>query len=332
VTFKKRDILFFIILSILLVVSVITHLFSGQISVTIGDFYDSLTNFDHENTKQLIAREFRIPRITMAILAGAGLSIAGMLMQTLFNNPLAGPYVLGINSGSSLMVALSLMSGFSIFQSDLGIIFSALAGALVFGFIILGVSSYVKSHISLLLIGLMLGSFTSAFITVLQSLSTAQELKAFTIWTMGSLQQTQFDQLPIIILFFSIGIILSLYLIKPLNVLVLGEKTTEILGMNIRRIRLVVIIVTALFTGLITAFCGPIAFVGLAVPNLTRIVFKTQSHAVLLVANFFFGAIFLVLADTIIQLIEKTISLPINAFTSLIGAPLIILIVIKRLK
>lgn len=331
-TFKKRDILFFIILSILLVVSVIAHLFSGQISISIGDFYDSLTNFDHENTKQLIAREFRIPRITMAILAGAGLSIAGMLMQTLFNNPLAGPYVLGINSGSSLMVALSLMTGFSIFQSDLGIIFSALAGALVFGFIILGVSSYVKSHISLLLIGLMLGSFTSAFITVLQSLSSAQELKAFTIWTMGSLQQTQFDQLPIIILFFSIGIILSLYLIKPLNVLVLGEKTTEILGMNIRRIRLVVIIVTAMFTGLITAFCGPIAFVGLAVPNLTRIVFKTQSHAVLLIANFFFGAIFLVLADTLIQLLEKTISLPINAFTSLIGAPLIILIVLKRLK
>lgn len=331
-TFKKRDLVFFLVLSILLIVSFFVHLFSGQIPVSFSDFTQSLFNFDEENIQQLIAREFRIPRITMTLLAGGGLAVAGMLMQTLFNNPLAGPYVLGINSGSSLLVALALMSGISFFSSDLGIIFSALSGALLFGFIILGLSLYVKSHISLLLIGLMLGSFTGAIITVLQSMSSAQELKAYTIWTMGSLQQTQFDQLPIILLFFIIGISLCIFLIKPLNVLVLGEKTTEILGMNIKRIRILTITVTALLTGLITAFCGPIAFVGLAVPNLTRIVLKTQSHGKLLVANLLFGAFFLVIADTIIQLLEKTIALPINAFTSLIGAPLIILIVLKRLK
>lgn len=331
-TFKKRDLVFFLVLSILLIVSIFVHLFSGQIPVSFSDFTQSLFYFDEENIQQLIAREFRIPRITMTLLAGGGLAVAGMLMQTLFNNPLAGPYVLGINSGSSLLVALALMSGISFFSSDLGIIFSALSGALLFGFIILGLSLYVKSHISLLLIGLMLGSFTGAIITVLQSMSSAQELKAYTIWTMGSLQQTQFDQLPIILLFFIIGISLCIFLIKPLNVLVLGEKTTEILGMNIKRIRILTITVTALLTGLITAFCGPIAFVGLAVPNLTRIVLKTQSHGKLLVANLLFGAFFLVIADTIIQLLEKTIALPINAFTSLIGAPLIILIVLKRLK
>lgn len=331
-TFKKRDLVFFIVLSVLLIVSLFAHLFSGQFPVSFSDFTQSLFHFDEENIQQLIAREFRIPRITMTLLAGSGLAVSGMLMQTLFNNPLAGPYVLGINSGSSLLVALALMSGFSFFSSDLGIIFSALSGALLFGFIILGLSLYVKSHISLLLIGLMLGSFTGAIITVLQSMSSAQELKAYTIWTMGSLQQTQFDQLPIILLFFVIGISLCIFLIKPLNVLVLGEKTTEILGMNIKRIRILTITVTALLTGLITAFCGPIAFVGLAVPNLTRIVLKTQSHGKLLVANLLFGAFFLVIADTIIQLLEKTIALPINAFTSLIGAPLIILIVLKRLK
>lgn len=331
-TFKKRDLVFFLVLSILLIVSIFVHLFSGQIPISFSDFTQSLFNFDEENIQQLIAREFRIPRITMTLLAGGGLAVAGMLMQTLFNNPLAGPYVLGINSGSSLLVALALMSGISFFSSDLGIIFSALSGALLFGFIILGLSLYVKSHISLLLIGLMLGSFTGAIITVLQSISSAQELKAYTIWTMGSLQQTQFDQLPIILLFFVIAISLCIFLIKPLNVLVLGEKTTEILGMNIKRIRILTITVTALLTGLITAFCGPIAFVGLAVPNLTRIVLKTQSHGKLLVANLLFGAFFLVIADTIIQLLEKTIALPINAFTSLIGAPLIILIVLKRLK
>lgn len=328
----KKDVLFFLILSISLIALMSLHLFSGKLPVSMKDFYDSMFNFDVNNTQQIIAREFRIPRLTISLLAGAGLAVSGMLMQTLFNNPLAGPYVLGINSGSSLLVALSLMTGFSFFHSDLGIIFSALLGAMIFGFIILGVSYYLKSHISLLLVGLMLGSFTGAIITVLQSMTTAQELKAYTIWTMGSLQQTQFEQLPIIILIFIIGIIVCIFLIKPLNVLVLGEKSSEILGINIKRVRILTISVTAILTGLITAFCGPIAFVGLAVPNITRIILKTQSHGKLLVANILVGALFLVISDSIIQLLENYIQIPINAFTSLIGAPIIILIVIKKLK
>lgn len=332
ITSKNRGSLIFIGLSILLAFSIFLHLFAGQTDIGLSDFFQSLYNYDAGNTNQLIAREFRLPRLFMALFAGAGLSISGMLMQTLFNNPLAGPYVLGINSGSSLLVALSLMTGVSFFQSDLGLVFSALTGALLFGLIILGISLYVKSHISLLLIGLMLGSFTGAFITVLQSLSSVQELKAFTMWTMGSLQQTQFDQLPIILIFFAFGILAMLFLIKPLNILVLGEKTSEILGMNIKQIRFLVIIVTALFTGLITAFCGPIAFVGLAVPNITRIIFRSQSHGKLIIGNILIGSLFLVIADSIIQQLENIVPLPINAFTSLIGAPLIILIVLKRLK
>lgn len=331
-TFKKRDLFLFLSLLLVLTLAILLHLFSGQIHITLNEFWNALFNFDQNNTQHIIAREFRIPRMSMAIFAGAGLSISGMLMQTLFNNPLAGPYVLGINSGSSLFVAFTMMTGVSFFQSDLGIISSALIGALVFGFIILSFSLFVKSHISLLLIGLMLGSFTGSIISILQTFSTAQELKAFTMWTMGSLQNVQLHQLPIILLLFSFGILLCLFLIKPLNVLVIGEKTASFLGMNIKMIRIATISVTALFTGLITAFCGPIAFVGLAVPNLTRYLFRSQSHGKLIVANLFIGALFLVLSDTIIQLLEHKIQLPINAFTSIIGAPLIILIVLKRLK
>jgi iron complex transport system permease protein len=329
---KKRDLFLFILLSSVLVLAIFLHLISGQIAISFSEFSAAIFHFDPNNTKHIVALEFRLPRVTMALLAGAGLSISGMLMQTLFNNPLAGPYVLGINSGSSLFVAFSMMTGFAFFQTDFGIITSALIGALIFGFVILGFSLFVKSHISLLLIGLMLGSFTGSIISILQTFSSAQELKAFTMWTMGSLQHVQLQQLPIILLLFMLSVFLCLFLIKPLNVLVLGENTTAALGMNVKRIRIATISITALFTGLITAFCGPIAFVGLAVPNVTRYLFRTQSHSKLLVANFFLGAIFLLLSDTIIQLLEHKIQLPINAFTSIIGAPIIILIVLKRIK
>ena len=155
---KKRNLFLYFVFFLILIISIIGHLFSGQINISFSDYFDSIFNFDSENMNQLIAREFRIPRLTMALIAGAGLSISGMFMQTLFNNPLAGPYVLGINSGSSLFVAFTMMTGLSFFQTDFGIITSALIGALVFGFIILAFSLFVKSHISLLLIGLMLGA------------------------------------------------------------------------------------------------------------------------------------------------------------------------------
>jgi iron complex transport system permease protein len=329
---KNRDVYFYTFLLVTLVLASVGHLFSGVIPITFENYSDALWDFDPQSTPQLIAREFRIPRLVISMLAGSALAVSGMLMQTLFNNPLAGPYVLGINSGSSLFVAFSLFSGFSIFSSDLGIVASALLGAFVFGSILLGFSMHTKSQVSLLLIGLMLGSFTTAIITVLQSTTQAEELKAFTIWTMGSLQHVQFEQLPLLLLIFSGALLLCLLLIKPMNVLILGEKTTELLGFNIRKIRLLTITITAIFTGLITAYCGPIAFVGLAVPNITRMLFRTQSHGKLLVANLVNGALFLVLSDIIIQLVEPIVTIPINAFTSLIGAPILMLIVLKRIR
>jgi len=320
-----------LILVILLPIVAFLHLFSGDISIHFSEFYDAMTHFDSENTNQIIVKEFRFPRLMMGIIAGGGLSIAGLLMQTLFNNPLAGPNILGINSGSSLFVAFSLMSGIPFFNSDFGTIISALIGAFAFGLVILAFSMVVKSHVSLLLIGIMLGSFTGAFVSILQSLSNPEDLKMYIMWAMGSLQQVEFSQLPIILIFFIIGIISCLFVVKSLNALVLGENQALMLGIKVKHIRIILIGITAVLTGLITAFCGPIAFVGLAVPNLVKLLFKTQSHQTLLIGCLLTGSIFLLVCDIFVQLLESSIHIPINALTSIIGAPFVIVIVLKRL-
>ena len=327
---SKNKILFFSLFLLLPIVSIV-HLFVGEINLTFSDFYNSLFKFKSSNTNHIIFQEFRIPRLIMGIIAGSGLSIAGLLMQTMFNNPLAGPYVLGINSGSSLFVAFSIMTGIPFLTSDIGTISSALIGAFIFGLIILSFSFVVRSHVSLLLIGIMLGSFTSAFVSILQSMSDASQLKLFTMWAMGSLQQVEMAQIPLILTFFIIGVIASLFVIKPLNALILGETQVLMLGIHIKYIRLVLIIITAILTGVITAYCGPIAFVGLAVPNLVKLLFKTQSHGVLLFGCFLIGSLFLLLCDISVQLLESTVHIPINALTSIIGAPFVIVIVLKRL-
>ncbi len=310
----------------------IFHFMSGNLTLTFSDFFNSLFSFDETNTAQLIAREVRIPRMFTAIIAGAGLSVAGLLMQTLFNNPLAGPYVLGINSGASLFVACSIMTGIPFLSSDLGVITNALLGAFIFGLIISLFSEIVRSQISLLLIGLMLGSFTSALVSLLEVSSDAQELKVFTLWALGSLSRIQFDQIPLIFSVFIIGMGGSLLLIKPLHLLVLGHEQAKLLGLNYRRMRFTIIGVTAILTGLITAFCGPIAFVGLAVPNLVRMLLKSQHHGLLILSSALVGGIFVLLCDAIIQLLENHVLIPINVFTSIIGAPLVVLLILRKLR
>lgn len=310
----------------------ILHFMSGHLDLGSSDLWNALFHFDPENTNQLIAREVRIPRMFTAIIAGAGLSVAGLLMQTLFNNPLAGPYVLGINSGASLFVAFSIMTGIPFLSSDFGIITNALLGALVFGLIISVFSEIVRSQISLLLIGIMLGSFTGAIVSLLEVSSDASELKVFTIWSLGSLSRIQFEQIPLISSIFFAGILGSILLIKPLNLLVLGQEQAKLLGLNYRRMRFFIIGVTAILTGIITAYCGPIAFVGLAVPNLVRILLKTQHHGLLIVSCAFIGGIFVLLCDALIQVMENSMLIPINVLTSLIGAPIVVLLILRKLR
>ena len=310
----------------------------GTLNLTVGQFdldfslmKEALFNFDSTDTYQVIFRDFRLPRLIIGIIAGSGLAISGLLMQTLFNNPLAGPYILGINSGASLFAAISIMTGVSFFSSQFGTISSALLGAFIFGLIILGFSLLIRSKVSLLLIGVMLGSFSGALITVIQSMSDAFQLKKFTIWTMGSLQQVNFEDFPIILLFYVLALILLIFTIKPLNAIVIGEEQAAILGVRVKVVRIVLIFITAILTGLITAYCGPIAFFGLAVPNLVKLLFKTQNHKMLILGSFVFGILFLLLSDWLVQLLWSDIHLPLNAVTSLIGAPFVILIILKKL-
>jgi iron complex transport system permease protein len=206
----------------------------------------------------------------------------------------------------------------------------ALFGALVFSGIIVFFSLFVKSQVSLLLVGMMLGSFTSAIIQIIQLSTHADRLKAFTLWGFGSLQQVNFNQLGIILLVFLIGIVSLLALIKPLNVFVLGEKTAKTLGFKVTQIRVGIIVVSAIFTGLITAFCGPIAFIGLAVPNITKLIYKTQNHTHLLLGTALIGALTLILCDLTILWLEPYFVLPLNGITALIGAPIVVWIILKR--
>ncbi|MFZ9028899.1 MAG: FecCD family ABC transporter permease [Crocinitomicaceae bacterium] len=328
-TWSRSHIIALVIGGLLIPVLLIVHLIIGDLDVSLNDIFGSLNN--SESTSYQIIWEFRFPRVVMAAIAGACLSIAGLLMQTLFNNPLAGPYVLGINSGSSLLVALTTMTGFTFFQSDVANIFSALVGAFLFGLVILAFARWIKSTISLLLVGLMLGSFTSAFIALMQSKADLQSLKSFTMWSLGSLQNVALDQLPTILLTFIIGLIIAALIVKPLNNLVLGESHTKLVGYNVKQLRIVIIAITAVFTGLVTAFCGPISFVGLAVPNILRIALKTQNHAVLLIGTVVFGASFVMICDLIIRISSDFIHIPINVLTALIGAPVVVVILIKKL-
>ena len=328
-TWSKSHIIALVIGGLLIPILLIAHLIIGELDVSVGDVFGSFSNI--ESTYYQIIWEFRFPRVLMAAIAGSCLSIAGLLMQTLFNNPLAGPYVLGINSGSSLLVALTTMTGFTLFQSDVANIFSALVGAFLFGLVILVFARWIKSTISLLLVGLMLGSFTSAFIALMQSKADLQSLKSFTMWSLGSLQNVALDQLPIISFTFILGLIIAALIVKPLNNLVLGESHTKLIGYNLKQLRIVIIAITAIFTGLVTAFCGPISFVGLAVPNILRIALKTQNHAVLLIGTVVFGASFVMICDLIIRLSSDLIHIPINVLTALIGAPVVVVILVKKL-
>lgn len=319
-----------IFLVAILFIFVLFDLTLGSVSVSFNDIFNGTLDYDPNVTEELTVRLFRIPRVVTAVLAGIALSISGLLMQTLFQNPLAGPYVLGINSGASLMVGLSTMTGFHFFLNDFGLVASALVGALGAGLFILFCSVYVKNKVSLLLVGIMFGSFAGALVSVIQSYSNPDDLKIFMLWSFGSLQNVQFEQLGFLTLIVLIGVTLSLFLIKPLNLLVLGDKSASFLGVSIKTTRFFIVLVTAILVGTITAFCGPIAFVGLIVPNIIKMIYKTTNHLHLLLGSLLMGALMIVICDVIMQLLQPTLTLPLNALTALMGAPVVVWIILKR--
>lgn len=317
-------------LSVALFVFFLFDLTLGSVDVSYSDIYNGIFNYNSKVSEELTVRIFRIPRVITALLAGMALSVSGLLMQTLFQNPLAGPYVLGINSGASLMVGLSTMTGFHFFSNDFGLVASALIGAFGAGLFILFCSIYVKNKISLLLVGIMFGSFAGALVNVIQSYSNPDDLKVFMLWSFGSLQNVQFEQLGFLSSTVIIGIVLTFFLVKPLNLLVLGDRNASFLGVSIKSTRFFIVLVTAILVGTVTAFCGPIAFVGLIVPNIIKLIYKTTNHLHLLIGTILMGGLMIVICDVLMQALQPIVHLPLNALTALMGAPVVVWIILKR--
>ena len=295
-------------------------------------------NTEHPEYATIIYR-FRIPKALTALFAGFALSVSGLQMQTVFRNPLAGPYVLGISAGASLGVALLVM-GLSTFTvvSQIGvlgnwsIVLAAWLGSGLILFLILIVSIRVKDIMTILILGIMFGSATTAIVSILQYFSNESMLKAFIVWTMGSLGGVSLTQLKVLIPSIIIGLVITFLLIKALNAMLVGENYAKSMGLNVRLSRFLIFFSTSLLAGSITAFCGPIGFVGIAVPHIARIVFRTANHKVLLPGTMLLGGIVLLLSDIISQLPGHERTLPINSITALVGIPVVIWIIIRNKK
>jgi iron complex transport system permease protein len=330
----------FILLLLLVIVLWFTNISFGSVSIPFTDVFAVIFGDDTiKDSWQTIVLDFRIPKAITAILVGSGLSISGLLMQTLFRNPLAGPFVLGISSGASLGVAL-LILGSSIFGGVfLSISFSnwaiaiaaSLGSFLVLSAVILAANK-VRNTMSILIIGLMFGSFTSAIISMLSYFSEAQEIQQYIFWSFGSLGNLSWDELTIFFSVYLIGLIGVFAIIKPLNSLLLGENYAKSLGVNVKQSRIIILVITSLLTGVITAFSGPIAFIGLAVPHLAKLIFTTSNHKILIPATALTGALVLLICDIIAQVPTSEFTLPINAITSLFGAPVVIWLLIRKKK
>ena len=279
--------------------------------------------------EQNILHAIRLPKAITAILAGAALSVSGLIMQTLFRNPLAGPYTLGVSSGASLGVALLTMLGaFSIQLSAVSIPFAACAGAIAVLLLVLAVSRRVTNNVSLLIVGLMFGSIASALVSLLQNFANPDALKLFIVWTLGSLSSVGWGDMQMLLPILLVGTLFVLLTVKPLNGLLLGEDYARGLGINVSRTRLYIVLATGLLAGGVTAFCGPIAFIGVAVPHIARGIFNTSNHRITLPASALIGACLLLICDVLCSLFIYP--LPISTVSALFGAPVIIWIILKN--
>jgi len=276
----------------------------------------------------------RLPEVCICIVAGAALAVAGLLLQTFLNNQLAGPSILGLTSGSHLLVALTTMASASLTPelAKISITGAAAIGALGFGLIIILLSNSLKSKVSLLLVGMMLGTFVSAITSVIVTKADPSAIKAFTLWGYGTLTQVELIDFQIILPVIGVCIVLSVLLCKQLDALQLGESQAIYLGVNYNRTKWLILIVVSILTGVITSYCGPIAFVGLIVPNVVRMLYRTGKHRFLLVYCLIWGAVVLVLCDLIKLVLDPYIAIPINGLTSLMGAPIVVLLILKQSK
>ena len=329
---KQRSTTLFIILSLLLVILFVLDLLIGSVHIPLRDILGALFGGDVDASTRLIVLDIRLIKAIVAILTGMALSVSGLQMQTLFRNPLAGPYVLGINSGASLGVALFILGmpllgiATNSTMSSIGTAGAAwLGSALILAFVA-SVSTRIKDIMVILILGMMISSGVSAVVQILQYLSNEEALKSFVIWTMGSLGDVTTNQLHLMLPAVLLGLVVSVAVIKPLNLLLLGEQYARTMGLNVRRARYLIFLSTTLLAGTVTAFCGPIGFVGLAIPHIARMLFSNADHRILLPASALCGAVTLLICD----IVSKSLTLPINTITALLGIPIVIWVVIRN--
>ena len=334
---RRLHITLFVLIAVVLVVASFGDLLLGTTLIPLDEVWAVLVGESTNANYVKIITELRLPKIVVAILSGVALSVSGLQMQTLFRNPLAGPYVLGINSGASLGVALftlampmfGLASGSMIVR--LGLTGMAWIGSAVILMLVMSLSRKIKNINTILIIGMMLGSAISAVVGVLQYVGSEASLKAFVVWTMGSLSTVTRGDIAIFAPAVALGLLLSVVAIKSLNMLLLGENNARTMGLNVERSRLILLISTTLPAGSVTAFCGPIGFIGLAMPHLARLTFRTADHRVLLPASMLWGALSMVLCSLVADVVaHSSLVLPVNTITALLGVPIIIFVVVRN--
>jgi len=317
----------------ILIVLILLSISLGSVNISLADVFSIIfqNNTDNEAFYNIIY-SYRLPKSLTSIFAGAALGFAGLQMQTLFKNPLAGPFVLGISSGASLGVAFLVLLGIGVngTLAYWGMTISSIIGSLSVLLLVVLVSIRLKDSMSLLLVGLMFGAFTSAIVSVMQYFSTAEDIQNFLFWTFGTTGNLSWSELKIFIPTILIGIAIGYWQAKPLNALLMGENYAQSMGLRIKNVRLFLVISTSILAGIVTAFCGPIAFLGLAVPHISRILFRSSNHFVLIPATLLLGACLLLICDLIAQVPFSDLVLPINAVTSLFGAPVVIWLIVRR--
>ncbi len=321
-----------------MILTFIGDIFTGNAPISIKEAWSAIFGGSGDAIIDEIIRNYRTPKAITAILAGSALSVSGLLMQTLFRNPLAGPDVLGVTAGSGLGVAImTMLSGTLVYpfisaMGGMAQIISAIFGAAIVLILILGVSSRIKDSITILVLGMIFGYVAGSLITILQSFADPDSLKVFVTWTFGSLGDVTWDKMPLLLILVFSGITVAFIMQKSLNSLLLGENYALSAGLNIRRARILIISIAAIITGAVTAFTGPIAFVGVVIPHFARAFFGTVNHKTILPATILLGSILMLVCDIVSQLPISNRTIPINAVTALFGAPMIIWIVLKRKK
>ncbi len=331
----KRRGTYFTLMALAVVALFAADVAVGSTMVPLREVWAAITGQGGDEVLSAIVLRFRLPKALVALLAGAALSAAGLQMQTLFRNPLAGPYVLGVSSGASLGVALFLM-GLPLLGTasgavrDIGMVGAAWIGGALILTVVMAVSARLKDIMAVLILGMMFGSAASALVELLQYFSPEGNVKSFVVWTMGNLGGVSSAQLAILTPIVAAGLTLSILLIKPLNLLLLGENYARTMGSDVGRIRLAIFAATTLLAGTVTAFCGPIGFIGIAVPHLCRMLFMQADHKVLMPASMLLGAAAMLLCDIASQMPGSDVTLPINTVTALVGIPVVVIVIMRN--